>query len=172
MKKIIAVSSLVLVLTLFYYPILDDKKISFAVIFLCFVGIIFSAAKLYSPDEKEDYESFEKEMDKLYEDDGIFQYTDNGFYIKQKNTAELIKWNEIVSIHSFIIPSPFNKSQSGLEIITDSKSYEFDDKVTPGIIKLKDQLSSNLPTWELDSPTVRVNNFGLKKTKLYEKKNL
>lgn len=56
-----------------------------------------------------------------------------------------------------------------MEIKTNEKSYEFDHKVTPGIIKLEDQLSTHLPTWELDSPTVMMNNFGLEKTKLYEK---
>jgi hypothetical protein len=172
MKKIIAASSLVLLLTLFYYPILDDEKISFAVIFLCFVVLIFSVAKLYSPDEKEDYNSVEKEMDRLHKYDGIFRYTNDGVYFKQNKETEFIKWDEIVSVYTFTIPSPFDKKQSGLEIITNEKSYEFDDKVTPGIIKLKDHLSSNLPVWELDSPTVRMNNFGLEKTKLYEKKNI
>jgi len=171
MKKIIAAASLILVLTLFYYPVFDDKKISFAIIFLCFVVLIFSVAKLYSPDEK-DYESFEKEMDNLHKFDGIFQYTNDGFYFKQNKETEFIKWNEIVSVYSFIIPSPFNKRQSGLEVITHEKSYEFDYKVTPGIVKLKDQLSDNLPTWELNSQTVRINNFGLKKTLLFERKTV
>lgn len=171
MKKIIAAASLILVLTLFYYPVFDDKKISFAIIFLCFVVLVFSIAKLYSPDEK-DYESFEKEMDNLHKFDGIFQYMSDGFYFKQNKETEFIKWNEIVSVYSFTIPSPFDKWQSGLEIITHEKSYEFDDKVTPGIVKLKDQLSDNLPTWELDSPTVRINNFGLKKTLLFERKTV
>lgn len=169
MKKIIAAASLILVLTLFYYPVFDDKKISFAIIFLCFVVLIFSVAKLYSPDEK-DYESFEKEMDNLHKFDGIFQYTNDGFYFKQNNTTEFIKWDEIISVYSFTIPSKFDKWQSGLEVIAHEKSYEFDYKVTPGIVKLKDQLSENLPTWELDSPTVRMNNFGLEKTLLFERK--
>lgn len=172
MKKIIAVSSLVFILTLYNYPIFDDKKITFAVIFLCFFVIIFSAAKLYFPSDKEDYDSVQKEMNRLHEDDGIFQYTDEGFYFRQKNSTEWIQWDEIISIYSFRIPSPFSeRKQSGLEIITHKKSYEFDDEVTPGIVKLEDQLSLNLPNWDLDSPAVRINNFGLEKTKLYESKD-
>lgn len=171
MKKIIAAIGLILVLTLYNYPIFDDKKITFAVIFLCFVILVFSIAKLYSPAEK-DYDSFEKEMDRQHDLDGIFQYTKDGFYFKQNNGTEFIKWDEIISVYSFTIPSPFDKKQSGLEIITNEKSYEFDQKVTPGIEKLTDQLSSNIPAWEMYSPTVKVNNFGLEKTKLYEKKLL
>ncbi|WP_228413755.1 hypothetical protein [Chryseobacterium sp. CH21] len=98
MKKIIAATSLILILTFFYYPVFDDKKISFAIIFLCFVVLVFSIAKLYSPDEK-DYESFEKEMDTLHDFDGIFQYTNDGFYFKQNNTTEFIKWDEITSVY-------------------------------------------------------------------------
>ena len=172
MKTIIAATCLVLILTLYNYPVFDDKKITFAVIFLCFVVIVFSVAKLYFG-KKEDYDSVEKEMDILHEDNGIFEYTNDGFFFKQKNITEFIKWDEIVSIQSFSIPSPFSeRRQSGLEIITDRKSYEFDHAVTPGTVKLEDQLHINLPTWELDSPTIRINNFGLKKTKLYERKAL
>ena len=170
MKTIIAATCLVLILTLYNYPIFDDKKITFAVIFLCFVVIIFSVAKLYSPVEKEDYDSVEKEMDRLHNDDGIFQYTNDGFYFKQKNITEFIKWDEIISIYSFRIPSPFSeRKQSGLEIITDRKSYEFDYNVTPGIVKLTDQLYNYLLDWKENSPMV-INNFGLEKTKLYERK--
>lgn len=169
MKKIIAITILILILTLYNYPIFDDKKITFAVIFLCFVVLIFSVAKLYYPEEK-DYDSFEKEMDRLHQYDGIFQYTEKGFYIKQNNNSEFIKWDEIISIYFFSVPTPFSdRKQSGLEIITGNKSYEFDYNVTPGIVKLEDQLSLNLPTWDIDFPIVRINNFGLEKTKLYEK---
>ncbi|WP_213277106.1 hypothetical protein [Chryseobacterium indologenes] len=172
MKKIIAVTCLVLILSLYNYPIFDDKKITFAVIFLCFVVIIFSVAKLYSPVEKEDYDSVEKEMDRLHNDDGIFQYTEDGFYFKQKSTTEFIQWDEIISIYSFRIPSPFSeRKQSGLEIITDRKSYEFDYTITSGIVKLTDQLYNYLPDRVEDSP-MEINNFGLEKTKLYERKPL
>jgi hypothetical protein len=171
MKKIIAATSLILILTLFYYPLFDDTKISFAIIFLCFVVLVFSIAKLYSPHEK-DYDSFEKEMDNLHKFDGIFKYTNEGFYFKQNNETEFIKWDEIISVYSFTIPSPFDKWQSGLEVNVHEKNYEFDYKVIPGVVKLQDQLSSNLPTWELDSPKVKVNNFGLEKTLLFERKTI
>lgn len=172
MKKIISVTCLVLILTLYNYPIFDDKKITFAVIFLCFAVIVFSIAKLYSPVEKEDYDSVEKEMDRLHDDDGIFQYTHEGFYFKQKNITEFIKWDEITTVNRFTFPIKPYGGQSGLEVITEQKNYEFNDKTTSGILKLTDQIYDNLPNCKIDSPTVRVNNFGLEKTKLYEKKYL
>lgn len=171
MKKIIALTSVILILTLYNYPIFDDKKITFTIIFMCFVVIIFSVAKLYSSDEKEDYDSVEKEMDRLHEDNGIFEYTIDGFYFKQKNITEFIKWDEINTINRFTFPVKPYGGQSGLEVITDQKNYEFNDKTNPGIVKLTDQLYSYLPDWEEDSP-MEINNFGLKKTKLYERKPL
>ncbi|WP_126652362.1 hypothetical protein [Chryseobacterium aureum] len=170
MKKIIAATSVILILTLFYYPVFDDKNVSFVIIFVCFAVLIFSVAKLYSPGKK-DYELFEKEMDRQHEFDGIFQYTNEGFCFEQNNETEFIKWDEIISVYSFTIPSPFAERQSGLEIITAVKSYEFDEKVTSGIVKLEDQLYNNLSDWEMDWPTVKMNNYGLKKTLLFEKKN-
>ncbi|CAD0221362.1 hypothetical protein [Chryseobacterium sp. JV274] len=170
MKKIIALTSVILILTLYNYPIFDDKKITFTIIFMCFVVIIFSLAKLYSG-KKEDYDSVEKEMDILHEDNGIFEYTNDGFYFKQKNITEFIKWDEINTINRFTFPVKPYGGQSGLEVITDQKNYEFNDKTNPGIVKLTDQLYSYLPDWEEDSP-MEINNFGLKKTKLYERKPL
>lgn len=172
MKKIIAATSFILILTLFYYPVFDDTKISFGIIFLCFVVLIFSVAKLYSPDEEKDYDSFEKEMDRLHKDDGIFQYTNDGFYFKQNSITEYVKWDEITVVNRFTLPGISYDRQSGLEVITDSKNYEFNDKTTSGIVKLTDQLYDNLPNCEEDSPTIRINNFGLEKTKLYERKAL
>lgn len=169
MKKIIAITSVVLILTLYNYPIFDDKKITFAVIFLCFVVIVFSVAKFYSG-EKEDYEAFEKEMDRLHEDNGIFEYTNDGFYFKQKNITEFIKWDEITAVNSFAFPAKPYDGQSGLEVITNQKNYEFNDKTTSGIIKLADQLCIHLPHWDLNAPTLIANNSGLEKAKLYERK--
>lgn len=171
MKKIIAATGFILILTCFYYPVFDDKKVSLGIIFLSLTVLAFSIAKLYSHN-KNDYDSFEKEMDRLHEDDGIFQYTSNGFYFKQNNITEYVKWDEIAVVNRFTFPGVSYDRQSGLEVITDLKNYEFNNETTSGIIKLTNQLYNYLPGWEMNSPTVRINNFGLEKTKLYERKNL
>ena len=84
MKKIIAVTCLVLILILYNYPIFDDKKITFAVIFLCFAVIVFSIAKLYSPVEKEDYDSVEKKWTDCMMMTGSFNTHTKGFILNKK----------------------------------------------------------------------------------------
>ncbi|MCW3161704.1 hypothetical protein [Chryseobacterium oryctis] len=168
-KKILILSSLVLIGTLYNYPVFDNKGTSFLIIFSCFVIIIFSVAKIRYPSDKETYESIEKETDILENFDGIFEYKKDGFTITKDNTSEFIKWTEIIEINSFSLPVLHREKHSGLEIITETKHYEFNDKQTPGIQKLGNILFNNLPNWKLDSPTVRINNSGLEKTNLYKK---
>ncbi|NML68229.1 hypothetical protein HHL23_00175 [Chryseobacterium sp. RP-3-3] len=168
MKKIIVISCIIVVLIFFNYPVFDSEGISYLIIFTCFVVICFSGAKIYFPNDKEDYDSVEKEADQLEKYDGDFQYTNEGFYNKQKTPLEFIKWDEIISVHSFSIPISKHTKEEGLEIITDKGSYEL-GRHTPGIEKLTNELYNHLPDWQFNSPTIRINNYGLKKTKLYER---
>ncbi|MGN7758800.1 hypothetical protein ACTJIV_15105 [Chryseobacterium sp. 22532] len=167
MKKIIAISCIILVLIFLNYPVFDSEGISYLIIFTCFVAICFSGAKIYSP-RAENYDSVEKEADQLEKYDGDFQYTNDGFYNKQKKPVELIKWDEIISVYSFSIPVSKHKRETGLEVITYKNSYEF-SRSTPGIKKLTNEMYNHLPDWQLNSPTIRINNHGLEKTKLYER---
>jgi hypothetical protein len=167
LKKIILISCIVITLTFLNYPILDSEGISYLIIFTCFVAICFSGAKIYFPRD-EDYDSVEKEANQLEKYNGDFQYTNDGFYNKQKTPMELIKWDEIISVYSFSIPISNHKRETGLEIITDKSSYEFNSHLR-GIEKLTNELYNHLPDWELNSPTIRINNYGLTKTKLYER---
>lgn len=163
MKKIIAISCIILALIFLNYPVFDSEGISYLIIFTCFIAICFSVAKIYFPNDK-DYDTFEKEADLLERYDGDFQYTNEGFYNKQKIPVELIKWDEIISVYSFSIPISNHKRETGLEIITDKNSYEFNSHIS-GIEKLTNELYNHLPDWELNSPTIRINNYGLKKNK-------
>lgn len=167
MKKIIIISCIILVLIFLNYPVFGSYGISYLIIFTCFVAICFSGAKIYFPRD-EDYDSVEKEANQLEKYDGDFQYTNDGFYNKHKNPVELIKWDEIISVYSFSIPVSKHKRERGLEIITDKSSYEF-NRSTPGIKKLSNEMYNHLPDWQLNSPTIRINNHGLEKTKLYER---
>ena len=149
----------------FYYPVFDSKAISYIIVLFCFVVVCFAGAKL-SSDGKEDYDSVEKKMDELHNLDGMFRYTHDGFYIKKDKSLELIKWAEIITVNSLRIPV-LNDEQTGIEIITEKKSYEFIDQYTPGIEKLIDKLYENLSNWEdLNS---EVNNLRFQKTKLFER---
>lgn len=171
MKKIIATNLIIVILVYFYYPVFDSEKISYFIIFFCFTVLCFSIAKIYAPSDKENYKSVEKEMDQRHAYDGIFQYTNDGFYMRQKKTREFIRWNKIVSVYSFTIPASEYSRQSGLEIITDKNRYEFTYENTPGIEKFADQLISNLPDWMINSPVTR-NNSGVEKTVLYQRKDI
>lgn len=170
MKKVIIASCIVLAVTLLNYPIFDSEGISYLIVFACLVAISFSGAKIYNPTDKEDYDSIDKEISKLQKYEGYFKYTHEGFYNKQNNSPELIKWDEIVSVYSFSIPGLYHSQQTGIEIITDKNSYEFDSE-TPGIEKLTNELYDHLPDWNLGAPTIKINNHGLEKTKLYERKD-
>lgn len=75
-------------------------------------------------------------------------------------------------MNSFSIPLEYRIRQTGLEIITDHKTYEFNNENTPGIEKLQDQLFNNLPDWKLDAPLIRMNNHGLEKSNLYTREKV
>lgn len=172
MKKLILITCLILVFTLFNYPVFDSLGVSYLIIFSCFIIICFAGAKLYTSGEKEDYASVEAEMDKLNKFDGIFKYEKDGFYINRENLIEFVKWDDIIMVNSFKIPVVYRQEAKGLEIITDTKNYEFNDQYTPGIEKLVNELHDNLQTWEEDLIEIKVNNHGLKKTNLYKRNNI
>lgn len=150
----------------FNYPVFDSKGISYIIVFSCFVIVCFAGAKLYSSEEKEDYDSVEKKMNKLREFDGRFQYTHDGFYIKKDKTMELVKWSEITTVNSLRIPV-LNDEQKAIEIITENKKYELIDQDTPGIEKLVDKLHDNLSGWK--EPNSEINNLRLQRTTLYKR---
>ena len=154
-------------MTLYNYSNFDNKGLAYISVFVCFATICFSIAKIVSAKEdKENYYSVEKEIDRLENIDGIFQYKKDGFYINRKENAEFIKWSDILEVNAFTIPVLHRTKHNGLEIITEAKNYEFNSQQTEGFEKLGNQLFENLPDWKLDSPAIKINNFGLKKTNL------
>ena len=166
-RLILAIGILLLLIVLYNYSNFDNKGIAYIFVFLCFAVICFSIAKIF--DTKEDFRSVEKETDKLEKIDGIFKYKKEGFYINQKENSEFIKWTDILEVNAFRIPVLHRTQHNGLEIITEAKTYEFESQQTEGFEKLGKQLFENLPDWKLDSSTIKINNFGLKKTNLYKK---
>lgn len=169
-KKILVLCFLVLGLTLYNYSNFDNKGVVFLIVLLCFIVICFAGAKIRYPTDDDNFHLVEKEKDKLESFDGIFNFKKDGFFVTKNKITDFIKWIEIIEVNSFNIPLQYHERQSGIEIITEMKSYEFIDRQTPGIDKLGNQLCENLPSWKLDSPTIRVNNHGLEKTNLYQRK--
>ncbi len=173
MEKSILISSIIaLCIILFKYSDFENKGIAYALVLICLIGIAFSYAKLTNPTEtKDEYQLIEEENNKLEDFDGIFEYKHDGFYIKYNNKTEFIKWKEILEVYFFRIPVLKHESQSGYEIITASKTYEFTDSETPGIYKLENMLAENLVNWKVDTLSLKVNNWGLEKAILYKKEN-
>ncbi|WEK70143.1 MAG: hypothetical protein P0Y62_01060 [Candidatus Chryseobacterium colombiense] len=165
MKILIFIVSLVLIFVFYNYPVFNSTGITYIIILTCLIIISFAGAKLYTSDIKEDYESVEKEMNELHFRDGDFQYKNDGFYTKN----EFIKWDEIIEVNSFSIPVLHRQHQTGIEIITDKKHYEFNDENISGIEKLTDKLYENFPNWETNPTLITVNNHGLKKATLYKR---
>lgn len=169
-KPILIISSILLAFTLFYYSEFENKGMAYGIVLICLVAIAFSYAKIKNPTEsKDEYKAVEEENDRLENFDGIFEFKEDRFYINKN--SEFVKWDEIIEVNSFSIPLLKNGEQTGYEIITANKNYEFNDQQTAGIDKLGNQLAENLPNWKLDSPTIRMNNYGLEKTNLYRKES-
>lgn len=171
MKGIIIGSCLIIILVLYNYPVFDSKGVSYLILFSCLAAICFAGAKIYFPSD-DSYESVEKEKNELEVFDGNFKYDKDGFYATQNEVTDFIKWSEIIEVNSFSIPLEYRIRQTGLEIITDHKNYEFNHENTPGIEKLGDQLFNNLPHWKLDAPLIRMNNYGLEKANLYTREEI
>lgn len=167
-KKIIVFCCIILGFVLYDYPIFDNEGISYLIILCCFIGITFSVSKIFNPSEKNNYESVEKEADRLENFDGIFSYKNEGFSFTQNKKAYHVKWSEITEVNSIIIP--FQEERlNGLEIVTEEINLEFIDIQTPGITKLTNQLIHHLPHWKFDAEMIKINNYGLKKANLYKK---
>lgn len=155
-KKIIFLTSLVLIYTIYNYHI--NKGFPLIVFFVCLIILAFSISKIYSDSKLTDentFEETEKKYDKIYNNDGIFEYKSDGFYLKQNGTKDLIKWNEIESVIYFDIHMFENVSQDGLEIGTHSKIYKIhnDDKKSIGIEKFISEMENNLASEDLHQPT-------------------
>lgn len=168
-KKIIIFCCIILGFTFYSYPIFDSEGISYLIILCCFAVITFSIAKIYNPTDKNDYESVEKEIDRLENIDGIFSYQKDGFYFTQNKKTDFVKWAEIIEVNSFSIPFLHEERHSGLEIMAEKMAYEFNYQQTPGIEKLTNQLIENLSHWNFGTETVKINNHGLEKANLYKR---
>ena len=169
-KFLIALSIAIIIFIYFNYPF-QSENISFLIVFSCFVVITFAGAKIWTERNYKDesYEDAEKELNKRHNENGKFKYVNDGFYFTVKGKEEFIKWNDILEVNSFSIPAGKWTKQTGIELITNTKNYEFNDNNTSGMDKFGDKLFENLPNWRLDTEFMRVNNYGVEKRNLYQK---
>lgn len=169
-KTITFVTAIILIYTLFNYPI--NKGYPLLVLIICLVILCFSAAKIYSDyqnfEEEETFENVEKKTNEIEQNNGIFEYKNDGFYIKQKS-MNFIKWNEIESITHFNINMLKGVYQNGIEIVTNNKIYKIhnDDNQTTGIEKFEIEMNKNLVITEIYDSEVLFD--GSSRTPLYIK---
>ena len=168
-KPVLVISVLILGYVLYNYSDFENSALGYSIIFLCFAAIIFSYYKIKYSNERHDFLTVEKETDDLENFNGIFRYEETGFRFVLSEKNEFVKWDDIVEVNSFSIPFGYRDKQSGIEVVTTERRFEFNQEHIPGIEKLSDQLYDNLPHWNIDSSLVRINNYGLEKANLYKK---
>lgn len=175
MKKSILfsiIAVIILIAVFIYYPVWDQEWLSYAIIFICFAMLCFSGAKIMTANEPADYDSTEKQMDKLYTEDGIFSYTSEGFYFTtESESKKYIKYSDILEVNTFKIPFLHEQTHSGIELITSDEKYEFIDQYCKGIEKFTEQLSDNLP-FHHNHESKMTNNHGLRKKEFIPKNNV
>lgn len=169
-KKITFVTALILIYTLYNYSV--KKGYPLLVLLICFTILCFSIAKIYSDSEKLDEETFEnaeKKANRIEQNNGIFDYKNDGFYIKQKKSLEFIKWNDIESITHFNLNMLKGVYQNGIEIVTNKKIFKIhnDQEQTMGIEKFEIEMNKNLIIDELYNSEVLSD--GSSRTPLYIK---
>jgi len=83
-----------------------------------------------------------EDVEKLSEFDGDFEYRDEGFYVKLKESRRFIKWDEIINVISNKY-SVAGESKIFYEIKTVNESFEIDLEKS-GFYKFKIKLDENL----------------------------
>lgn len=91
-KRITFVTALILIYTLFNYPV--NKGYPLLILLISFVILCFSVAKIYSDyenlEKEETFEEVEKNMNKIEQNNGIFEYKNDGFISNKKNHWNLL----------------------------------------------------------------------------------
>lgn len=172
-KKIIVLASIALFYTAYSYHV--NKGFPLIVFLVCLSIIAFSIAKIYSDSALNDentFEETEKKFDKINNNDGIFEYKSDGFYLKQNKTREYIKWIEIESVIYFDYHILKNVNSTGIEISTSHKIYKIhnNDERSMGIEKFENELNKNINKNELYDSEVLSD--GSSKTPLYIKSKI
>lgn len=168
MKKLIFITALILIFIIYKYD--TNNGYPLLIKLICFVVLVFSFTKLQDENTKEEtFEEVEKKNNIIQNDDGIFEYKKEGFYIKQKKTLEFIKWDDIERISHFNLKMLKNVYQNGIEIVTNKKIYKIhnNDEQTIGLEKFENEVNKNLSIEKLYDSEVLSD--GSSKTLLYQK---
>lgn len=112
-----------------------------------------------------------KEFEKIYNDNGIFTYNENGFVIKIDNTEKNVKWNEIKTLIAYK-KDLFAVDIICLDIIFENEAFLKINEETKGWFKFlehsKEKLEITDKTWEIN---IAVPPFEPNTTIIFDKEN-
>lgn len=83
-----------------------------------------------------------QDIEKLTEFDGDFEYRNDGFYIKLKDSRRFVKWNDIINVLSKKY-SVVGETDTVYQIQTENETFEIDTEKS-GFYKFKIKLDENL----------------------------
>lgn len=146
-KKITIITSLMMIYLLYNYSVSKGYPLLFLLIGLAILS--FSISKIYLDYhfvKEETFEEVEKNINRIEENNGIFEYKNDGFYIKQKKHVDFVKWSDVDSITHFNLNMLKHVQQDGIEIATTNKIYKIhnNDQQTIGIEKFEIEMNKNL----------------------------
>lgn len=123
------------------------------------------------PNSKEFKEQTEKEFKEIYNDNGVFTFSANGFSIKTTKGVNSIKWTEIKSMLGYKVDH-YATDSIFLDVFCDNaKSFKITEE-TLGWFRFLDHSKKALPTinksWEIEISTPA---FETNLTLVYDRQN-
>ena len=116
-------------------------------------------------------EETRKEFEKIYIDNGIFTFNENGFIIKIENTEKNVKWNEIKTMIGYK-DDLFAVDRICLELILENGSFLKINEETKGWFKFlehsKEKLKIVDKNWEMN---IAIPAFEPNTTIIYDNEN-
>jgi hypothetical protein len=132
----------------FYLVNKESKIINWIIFTSGIIGLILSVLKLLFPNSRTfmNYEEKnkldKKSFQEIYNDEGIFEFYGDGFYIDKLKNPELIEWKKIKTIITYK-KDLFATDLIIVEIITDKNSYKINEE-TAGWYYFVDQINKTL----------------------------
>jgi hypothetical protein len=112
-----------------------------------------------------------KEFEKIYNDNGIFTYTENGFIIKIEDTEKNVNWNEIKTLIGYKVDL-FTVDRICLYLILENESLIKINEETKGWFKFleysKERLKIADKNWEMN---IAIPAFEPNTTVIFDKEN-
>jgi len=160
----------------FYFINKDSRFLNWIILIFGIIGLILGILKIIFPttrilmnyNEKE--ELYKQNFYDFFNDEGVFEFYGDGFYIDKMENPELIQWKKIKSIIAYK-KDLLTTDLIVVEIITDNNVYKVNEE-TLGWFYFIDQLNKSLnitnKNWSID---ITQPAFALNLTLIYDSQN-